>query len=318
VAADRIERQLADLGALRALDPEAVIAPLRKALRDRVNVIVAKAASISAELHLRALLPDLLAAFERLFDKPRETDPQCRGKNAIAKALKDLDHSESTVFLRGSRHIQMEPVWNGQVDTAGVLRGTCVLALAQCADITRDETLLHLIDAVTETESTVRRDATLALEQMAGREAVSILRMKARTGDEEPEVTGQVFASLLRLDPGPSVTFVGRFLEDKKEQTIEEAALALGASRLSQALETLKEVWKKSKNSAIGPVLLRAISISRLDDAFEFLLAIVREGRQSESADALRALEIHRDSPPSSNSIRRRVEEALARMARKS
>jgi HEAT repeat protein len=114
------------------------------------------------------------------------------------------------------------------------------------------------------------------------------------------------------------VLFVARFLEDKNEEVAEEAALALGASRLPQALETLKEAWKKSKNTAIGPVLLRAISASRLDDAFEFLLAIVREGRQSESADAVRALEIHRDSPPSSNAIRRRVEEALARMARKS
>jgi hypothetical protein len=78
-----------------------VAAPLRKALRDRVNVIVAKAASISAELQLYALLPDLLSAFERLFDKPRESDPQCWGKNAIAKALKDLDHRESATFLRG-------------------------------------------------------------------------------------------------------------------------------------------------------------------------------------------------------------------------
>jgi hypothetical protein len=283
-------------------------------LRDRVNVVVAKAASISAELQLHALLPDLLAAFERLFDKPRESDPQCWGKNAIAKALKDLGHAESAVFLRGMRHIQMEPVWERAVDTANVLRGTCALALVECTDITRDETLLHLINAVTETEATVRRDATLALEQMAGREAVSILRMKARTGDEEPEVTGQVFESLLRLDPKSSVIFVAGFLEDKSEEIAEEAALALGASRIPQALETLKEAWKKSRNSAIGPVLLRAISISRLDDAFEFLLAIVREGRQSESADALRALEIHRDS----EDIRRRTEEALARMARKS
>ncbi|HEY2381216.1 MAG TPA: hypothetical protein VGK48_08530, partial [Terriglobia bacterium] len=124
MAADRVERQLADLGALRALSPVAVIAPLRKALRDRVNVVVAKAASISAELQLHALLPDLLAAFERLFDKPRESDPQCWGKNAIAKALKDLDYSESATFLRGVRHIQMEPVWDGEIDTAGVLRGT--------------------------------------------------------------------------------------------------------------------------------------------------------------------------------------------------
>jgi len=133
-------------------------------------------------------------------------------------------------------------------------------------------------------------------------------------GDDEPEVTGQVFESLLRLDPRPSTTFVAGFLEDKNEQVAEEAALALGASRLAQALETLKQAWKKSRNRPMGPVLLRAISTSRLDDAFEFLLTIVRGDRQSESADALRALEIH----PDSEDIQRRASEALARMARKS
>jgi HEAT repeat protein len=314
VAGDRVEQQLEHLRALRVMGPtDEATAALRKALRDRVNVVVAKAAAISVEFQLQTLMPDLLHAFERLFDKPVENDPQCWGKNAVAKALKDLGHAESAVFLRGMRHIQMEPVWGGQADTANVLRGTCAMALVQCSDITRDETFLHLIDAVTEGDPTVRGDAALALEQMAGREAVWILRLKSRVVDR-PEITGQVFESLLRLDPGSSVLFVARFFEDKNEEVAEEAALALGASRLPQALETLKEAWKKSKNTAIGPVLLRAISASRLDDAFEFMLAIVREGRQSEREDALRALEIHRDS----EDIRRRVEEALARMARKS
>ena len=312
---DRVEQQLEHLRALRAMGPsEAAIVPLRKALRDRVNVVVAKAAAISAEFQLQTLMPDLLHAFERLFDKPVENDPQCWGKNAIAKALKDLGHAESAVFLRGMRHIQMEPGWERPVDTANVLRGMCALALVQCSDITQDETFLHLIDAVTESAATVRRDAAVAIEQMAGREAVSLLRLKARVGDDEPEVTGQVFESLLRLDPRATVSFVARFLEDKNEEVAEEAALALGASRLQPALEILKEAWKKSKNTAIGPVLLRAISASRLDDALEFLFSIVREARQSERDDAVRALEIHRDS----EDIRRRTEEALARMARKS
>jgi len=315
VKTDRVEQQLEQLRALRPLGPTPpVIAALRKALRDRVNVIVAKAASISAELQLQTLVPDLLQAFERLFDKPLESDRQCWGKNAIVKALKDLGHAESAPFLRGLRYIQMEPAWERPVDTANVLRGMCALALVQCSDITRDETILHLIDAATESTATVRRDAALAIEQMAGREAVSLLRMKARVGDDEPEVTGQVFESLLRLDPGASVGFVAGFLEGKNEQVAEEAALALGASRLAAALETLTRAWKKSKNNALGPVLLRAISASRSDDSLEFLFSIVREGRQSEREDALRALEIHRDS----EDIRRRTEEALARMARKS
>ena len=290
---------------------------MRKALHDPVNVVVAKAAALAAEFQLQTLLPDLFAAFDRLFDKPWDTDPQCWGKNAIAKALKDLGHAESAAFLRGLRHVQMEPVWGGEADTAAVLRGTCVLALLQCTDITRQETMLHLIDALTEGDPGVRRDAALAMEQMAGHEAVWLLRLKARLGDK-PEVTGQVFESLLRLDGKSSIEFVAGFLDAAEEQVAEEAALALGASRLPQALETLKIAWKKSGNGPLGPVLLRAVSASRLDEAFEFLLKIVREGRQSDAQDALRALEIHRDSLPSSNDIRRRVEEALARMSRKS
>ena len=173
--------------------------------------------------------------------------------------------------------------------------------------------MLHLIDALAEGDPGVRRDAALAIEQMAGHEAVWLLRLKARFADK-PEVTGQVFESLLRLEGKPSVLFVAGFLDGANEEVAEEAALALGASRLPLALELLKEAWKKSKNRVFGPVLLRAISASRLDDAFEFLFTIVREGRQSEREDALRALEIHRDS----EDIRRRTEEALARMARKS
>jgi hypothetical protein len=318
VKTNRVEQQLAHLRELRALGPtETVTTALRKALRDRVNVVVAKAAAISAEFQLQALLPDLLQALKQLFEKPLESDPQCWGKNALAKALKDLGHAESAIFLRGMRHIQMEPVWGGEQDTAATLRGTCALALVQCSDITREETMLHLIDALAEGDHGVRRDAALAIEQMAGHEAVWLLRLKARLSDK-PEVTGQVFESLLRLEGKSSVSFVAGFLDGVNEEVAEEAALALGVSRLPQALETLKEAWKKSRSGAIAPVLLRAISASRLDDAFEFLLAILREGRQSEAQDALRALEIHRDSPPSSNAIRRRVEEALARMSRKS
>jgi hypothetical protein len=312
VKADRVEQQLEHLRGLRLLGPsEPVIAALRKALHDRVNVIVAKAAAISAELQLQALLPDLLQAFERLFDKPVDSDPQCWGKNALAKALKDLGHAESAPFLRGLRYIQMEPAWERPVDTANVLRGTCALALVQSTDITRQETILHLIDALTEREPTVRRDATLAIEQIGGHEPLSLLRMKARVGDAESEVTGQVFESLLRLDPGSSTPFVGGL---SRKQGRPGSRGSGARVRSASAFELLKEAWKKSKDRALGPVLLGALSASRLDDALEFLFAVVRDGRQAEREDALRALEIHRES----EDIRRRTEEALARMARKS
>src|SRR5690242_18708285 len=107
MAVRNVEGELEKLGLLRDLPEQEAAVALRKALTDRVNVIVAKAAKIAAERHITALLPDLLRAFDRLFEKPVERDPQCWGKNAIAKALVDLEHREATPFLRGIRHIQM-------------------------------------------------------------------------------------------------------------------------------------------------------------------------------------------------------------------
>ena len=66
------------------------LAAVRKGLLDRVGLVVAKAAKIAAETQMHEALPDLVTAFNRLFEKPTERDPQCWGKNAIAKALMDL------------------------------------------------------------------------------------------------------------------------------------------------------------------------------------------------------------------------------------
>ena len=74
-------------------------AAVRKGLLDRVGLVVAKAAKVAAEVQMREVLPELVAAFERLFEKPAERDPQCWGKNAIAKALMELDYRQSAVFL---------------------------------------------------------------------------------------------------------------------------------------------------------------------------------------------------------------------------
>jgi hypothetical protein len=135
--------------------------------------------------------------------------------------------------------------------------------------------------------------------------------MKARVGDREPPITGQGLESLLRLEGSAAVPFVAEFLE-YEEEIREEAALALGSSRLPPAIDVLKKAWTKSRGRKHGKVeglpLLRAISASRQDAAIEFLLHIVREGRQRESEDALTALELHRDS----KELSKRIAEAVA------
>lgn len=293
----KIEQQLDALSGLRVQGPsEQTITAVRKALANPVNVVIAKAAVIAADLALQPLLPDLQAAFHRLFENATRTDPQCWGKNAIAKALKDLGHSESQEFLRGLHHVQMESVWGGQEDTAAILRSTCALALVQCTDITRRDMLRHLVDTFTDAFATVRTDVARTLEQMEGHEQALLLRLKARIGDEDSAVTGQVLESLLRLEQHAAVPFVAEFLHARGE-VAEEAALALGASRLAAAVDVLKQTWTDSRMLVPENVLLRAISSSRQDPAIEFLLDLVRTGREREAVAAIEALELHRGSP---------------------
>jgi HEAT repeats len=298
-----IEKEIERLNLLREVPREEAIKALRKALGDRVNLMAAKAARIAADLQLRDLLPDLLRTFDRLFERPVENDAQCWGKNAIAKALIEMDHRESAPFLRGMRHVQMEPSYGGLVDTAPTLRGICLLALAPCVDLTRQEILRYLVDGLTDRAHTVRIEAVRGLEVMEG-ESTLLLRLKARLGDEEPAVIGQVFDSLLALEKERGIPFVAEFL--KADLDIRgEAALALGSSRLPEAVSVLRETWNSAREGDFRQILLRALSISRQESAIQFLVEVVKSGRSHDSQAALQALALH-DSPE----IRRMAAEA--------
>ncbi len=304
----KIEQQLDALKSLRGTAvTEATLAALKKALSDRVNLVIAKAAALTAELQLQALVPDLLNAFERLFEDAAKADPQCWGKNALSKALKDLGYDESAAFLRGLQHVQMEPVWGKEVDTAGTLRAICVLALLQCADLTRQDKLWHLMRALTDAEANVRADAARALQELDGMEAALLLRLKARMGDREASVTGQVLESLLGIEREDAVSFVTEFLASRDEELREEAALSLGASRLPAAIAALIEQWRRNHASETSQALLRGISASRQQIAIDFLLDLVRNAGEHEALAALQVLELHRESAE----IRKQIEVAV-------
>ena len=301
----RVEEEIERLG---HLPPDSAVPALRKALGDRVGLVVAKAAKVAGSLELRVLIPDLLRAFDRLFEKPLERDPQCWGKNAIAKALVDLDHRESAVYLRGARWVQMEPVWGGQEDTASNLRGICLLALPACPDARREDVFRALVEGLTEPAQNVRAECVRAIAEMGGDEAPLLLRLKARTGDSEPPVAGQVFDSLLRLEGAQAVPFVAAFLDCARPEIAAEAALALGACRLAEAEALLESAWQKTRDPDRRDALLRAISASRQPRAVDFLCDLVRNARAADAAMALDALAIHRQTPD----IWRQVEQAVA------
>lgn len=292
----KIEQEIERLSLLREAPPREAAAALRRTLGDRVNVMVAKGARIIAELEMRELIPELLRAFERLFEEPVERDPQCWGKNALANALRDLRYPEAAPFLRGLRHVQMEASWGKPVDTAPPLRGICLLALVACPELRREEIMRHLVDAMNDEAHTVRMEAARGLEQMEGEESALLLRLKAHLGDSEAAVVGQVFDSFLKLEQDRGVRFVAGFLKARQEIR-EEAALALGTSRFASAVDTLQEAWDATRDPEFRQVILRALSVSRQDRAIDFLLRLVREGRERDSRAALESLALHRDSP---------------------
>lgn len=292
-----IERELENLAALRNSQPgEARTKALRKALNDKVNVMVAKAAAVTDDLQLEMLIPDLCAAFDRLLIDPAKTDPKCWAKEAIVKALKRLGHADSGVFVKGVHHVQLEPVWGGEEDAAANLRATCALALLDCTDITREDKLWLIMPLLTERSASLPKDAALALQSLEGRESALLLRIKARMGDRDPTVTGQVLESLLRVEGDAAIPFVVEFLRSTDRETREEAALALGVSRLTGAVRALTDAFDQQRLLLDSELLCRALSISRHEEAFQFLLDVIRTHRLNDARAALNSLNVYRDS----------------------
>lgn len=294
------EDQLAALDALRREPEAARVAPLRKALTHRNNFMVAKAADLVREFGLPALIPELLTAFDRFFDNPVKTDPQCWAKNALSRALAALDYQEPEIYLRGMRHIQMEPVWGGSSDTAGTLRATCALALVQCRSLTDTALLEHLIELLNDKEKFVRAEAVRAIEQVGTPAASLLLRLRAVIGGDEPEVLGACYSGILRLEGVSAIPWVGRFLASA-DDTAAEAALAIAGTHSAEGFAALRESFVKNNDPWWRTVLLSAIALTRQDAALEFLFELVR----TESLDAETAIEAILRSVPAEKMVQR-------------
>ncbi len=278
---------------LAALETLGTAAELRKALADRNNYYVSKAAAMVANRGLRELTPDLVGAFDRFLKDPVKSDPQCWAKNAIAKTLKDFEYDDASFYLRGMKHIQLEPVWGGVADTAATLRGASALALANCS-IPRAEALRHLVDLLgADKEKTVRMDSARAIAQLGGVESVLLLRLKVLAGDREPEVSGQCFAGLLNLAAADYIPFVAGFLHGDSEVRF-EAAAALGELPDSGAIVELIEHFGKLKDAETRRAILLSLGASRLEPACDFLILTLTGGRLEEAVACIRALGVSR------------------------
>lgn len=296
----QFEDQVAVLDALRHAPEQARLDPLRKALTNRNNFIAAKAADLIREFDLRELTPDMLKAFDRFFEHAEKSDPQCWAKNAIGRTLAAFEVQDAVVFLRGMRHIQMEPVWGGRSDSAGTLRATCALALAQCQSLTEADLLAHLIDLVTDEDKAVRAEVIRAIEQVGSSSASLLLRQRAVLGNDEPEVLGACYGGILRIEGPRAIPWVARFLATA-DDSAGEAALAIAGTHSSDAFEALRTALTGASDPWFHSVLLSAIALTRHDAAIDFLLDLVK----SESLDAEGAIAALLRSGPSEDLVDR-------------
>ena len=100
------------LGALRELAAQEAnddtLDEIRRALADKNNLVVAKAAGIVAEQEIAGVADDLVAAFDRFLINPVRSDKGCSAKTAVADALYHVAHGDEEVFLRGIRHVHFQ------------------------------------------------------------------------------------------------------------------------------------------------------------------------------------------------------------------
>jgi hypothetical protein len=286
------DKELAELEALSealktsgAPNP-AQVEKLRNALTHRNNFLVSKAARLVAEAELTALLPDVLAAFDRFFIDAANSDPKCWAKDALSNALVKLEHRSKDAYLRGLRHHQMEGSWGGSEDSAGTLRATCAHALVNCPGISDAELLTVLLEPLTDLDKTVRIEGARAIAQVGGVSAALILRLRVLLGKDEPEVEvmGAVFSALLSLDGEKAIALVARYLQ-AGEDLAAEAAFALADMRTPEALAALTDRLRAGADTWFGSVLLSAVALTRLPQAFDYLIAIIaRDSREAPAA----------------------------------
>ena len=303
----KLEDTLAILRTVRNdISSAAAISTLQAVLKSKFSIAVAQAAKLIGDAEIYDLKPDLVKAFERFMEKPETTDPGCKAKECIAETLYKLEFSDENLFLQGIHHIQLEATWGKRVDTAAGLRGVCALGLVR---MNYPNMMVELADLLTDNDPSARINAAKAIAYTGNKEAIPLLRLKARIGDDNPQVLSECFIGLLNLDPEQSLSFVAQFLDSHPEPVCEMAILALGESRLEAAFPIVQTYWEQSHDPSLRSIGLMAIAMLRHDPAIDFLLTLISSGRSEDASNALSALKMYRQEQVLWERVRQAVEQ---------
>ncbi|BBO84946.1 hypothetical protein DSCO28_55120 [Desulfosarcina ovata subsp. sediminis] len=290
---DLTKEKLAILGQIEQgpLTPESQ-KTLGKTLSLANNILVAKAATIVGQRRVEALTPDLLKAFGRFCENPLKRDKGCLAKEAIIEALDEMEFDDADIFVKGIRWVQAEPAYGRPVDTAAGMRGRCAFALARLGG---PDTVYELVDLLVDPEPQPRIAAVRALVGIPGEQSEPLLRLKATIGDDSHRVIAECLSALVRINAGRSIDFVARFLNSSDMIIAENAAFALGESRLEEAFTILRRHREASPNPEWQELLLMPIAITRSEEAFDYLVEVIETETPGSVASARKAIRIFDD-----------------------
>jgi HEAT repeat protein len=288
-----------------------VVAELKVFLKNRSNLVVAKAAKVACQARATELVPELIAAFHRFMENPSKLDKGCAATTEIVGALYELDHVEPEVYLIGIHHVQMEGSFGPSVDAAAKLRAISALALARTRHAAAlDEIVSLLVDEWPE----ARIGAVRAMAVNGGSTGALLIKLKILTGEREPDVLAECFSGLMAAAPERSLPLIAGFIDSEDMSIAEAALLALGSSRLPAALDLLKARSERTVGDPLRKIVLLAIAMIRSDAAIEFLLALLGECTPAMAKDVIAALAFFRNN----ERVRGLVESVVARRNEKS
>lgn len=282
--------------------PEAVQATAA-GLRDKNNLVVAKAAVVARELMTTALVSELVTAFERFIDDP-SLDKGCAALTAIVEALQTFAASESAVYLRGIHHVQLEGSYGGSIDAAVKLRCESAFGLVRMG---YRDVMWELAALLADEDRECRIAAARGIGHSMADAGLPLLKYKILSGRMDNEVTAECLASLIQINAEKSIPFLAPHLDSPDVALRDAAALALGGTRRPEAFDLLKRSYELRIDPEFRAILLLAMAMQRIEPAIAFVVSVIASGDGRTAVSAIKALAIYRRE----EAIRARVIEAV-------